>query len=197
MEKKKHKKVLLIVTLCVLFFASLVVWRVFFHISSDYRIAAARAVEFADEILDGNLPARAAASANSREYITESIIERLGMPALDIASTRERYRDIFDNLSSPLGRREHDIDQLLENFRLDMVYIAMAEFELVTVNIRSAAEQTAFNDPSQRHLFEKSEEEILADMNLINEFRGELLDTRNQLAEIVGIEQRVSFEILE
>ena len=194
MEKKKHKKVILIVALCILIFTSLVIWRTFFHISSDYRIAAEMAVEFADEILDGNLPARAIFP--SREYITESIIERLGMPVVDLANTRERYRNISYDLSNPLGRREHNIYELFRTLSVDMLFLAKVEFDFVTVNIRGYAEYAAFNDPYQRHLFMPSEEDIIADINDINKYRNELLNTRNQLAETVGIEQRSTFEML-
>ena len=193
-EKKKHKKVILIVALCILIFASLVIWRTFFHISSDYRIAAERAVEFADEVLDGDVLAlTAVASSTEDEIVFAAELELRGdiTTETEAANLRERYDTLFNRISNPISRSEHDLAQLFIHFVGDVGRLARAEQRYVTFRVPRGL------DPSQHYLYEKSEEERLLDRANINERRDRLLDIRNQIAEIVGIEQRDLFEVLE
>ena len=167
---KKNKKILIIVVLCVLIFASFVIWRTFFHISSDYRIAAERAVEFADEILDGNRSA------------FDSLIYN-----------RKDFDAIFENIPNPISRHEHELARLFIFFTSDLSNVSSAENRYFSVRVRRGADP---NDPEQYHLFVKSEEDRIRDENALRESRNALFDTRNQLAEMIGIEQRETFETL-
>ena len=169
-ELKKNKKILIIVVLCVLIFASLVIWRTFFHISSDYRLAAERAVEFADEILDGNRSA------------FDSLIYN-----------RKDFDAIFENIPNPISRHERELARLFMHFTSRLSDVSSAENAYFSVTVLRGADP---NDPEQYHLFVKSEEDRIRDEKFLQESRNTLLDVRNQLAEMIGIEHRETFETL-
>ena len=170
MNMKKKKKYLLIIVFCILFFTSLLIWRIFIHISPDYIIATRRAVEFADEILEGDRSAFYSFRHNSEEFYT-----------------------IFENISNPIGRHEYEMARLFMLFTTNLSSVSLAEMEYFSVTVRRGADP---NDPAQYHLFVKSEEDYIRDKNALKNSRIRLFDTRNQMAEIIGIEQREAFETL-